>query len=91
MFKEAQTPLYKGRPTSQLATIILLMTLCTTHGVNNTFVDELFSLLKLYLFPKGNTMPKSLYQAKRVIQHLGLSFNSIHACYNSCVLFIGEL
>jgi hypothetical protein len=37
--------------------------------VSNTFADELFALLKIDLFPKANTLPKSMYHAKRLIQH----------------------
>jgi hypothetical protein len=72
MFREVQTPLYEGYPTSCLATILLLLNLCRTHGVNNMFVDELFSLLRLDLFLKDNT-PKSLYEAKTIVKWLGLS------------------
>jgi hypothetical protein len=28
---------------------------------------------------KDNTLPKSMYQAKKVVWWLGLSYNSIHA------------
>jgi hypothetical protein len=90
MFREVQTPLYEGYPTSRLATILLFLNLCKTHGVNNMFVDEFFSLLRLDLFLRDNT-PKSLYEAKTIVKWLGLSYNSIHACYNGCVLFRGEL
>lgn len=63
----------------------------TTHGVNNTFVDEFFALLKIDFFLKVNTLPKSMYHAKRLIQRLGLSYKAIQTCYNGCVLFKGEL
>jgi hypothetical protein len=55
------------------------------------FVDELFSLLRLDLFPRDNTFPKSLYEARTIVKLLELNYNSIHACYNGCVLFKGEL
>lgn len=61
MYKEAQTPLYEGCFNSQLPSILLLLSLVSTHGVSNTFVDELFTLLWVDLFPKDNTFPKSLY------------------------------
>ncbi len=60
MFKKTQTPLYEGCPTSHFASILLLLNLCNTHGINNIFVDEFFSLLRLDLFPRDNTLPKSL-------------------------------
>jgi hypothetical protein len=44
MWKEAQIPLYEGCPINCLATILLLLNVCTTHGVSNAFVDEFFSL-----------------------------------------------
>jgi hypothetical protein len=55
------------------------------------FVDELFSLLKFNLSLKVNTLPKSLYEVRIVVKRLGLSYNSIHACYNRCFLFRGEM
>jgi hypothetical protein len=67
MFKEAQRPLYEGCPTNHLTAILLLFNLVTTCGVSNTFVDELFTLLRVDLFPKDNTLPRSLYFAKRVV------------------------
>jgi hypothetical protein len=54
-------------------------------------VDKLFSLLRLDLFLRDNTFPKSLYEAKTIVKRLRLSYSSIHACYNGCVLFSGEL
>jgi hypothetical protein len=59
MFKELKTIFYEGCPTSHLATILLLLNVCNTHGISNMFVDELFSLLRLDLFPRENTFPKS--------------------------------
>jgi hypothetical protein len=67
MWKEAQIAFYEGCPINRLVTIPLLLNVCTMHGVSNAFVDELFSLLKLDLFPKDNTMPKFLYQAKSLV------------------------
>jgi hypothetical protein len=68
MFHEAHTPLYVGCPTSRPATILLLLNLIITHGVGNTFVSELLTLLKCDLFLKDNTLPKSMYQAKKVVR-----------------------
>jgi predicted Zn-ribbon and HTH transcriptional regulator len=67
------------------------MNLVTTCGVSNAFIDALFTLLKVDLFPKDNNLPKSLYHAKKAVKRLGLSYNNIHACYNGCVQFKREL
>jgi hypothetical protein len=67
MFQEACIPLYEGCLVSCLIVVLLSLNLMTTHGVNNTFADEFFALIKIDLFPKVNTLPKSMYHAKRLI------------------------
>jgi hypothetical protein len=42
---KASTLLYEGSSISMLSTLLLLLSLRTIHGVNNSFMDELFSLL----------------------------------------------
>ncbi len=68
MFQEVQTLLYKRCPTSRLIAILLLMNLVSIYGVSNVFVAELFTLLKVDLFPKDNNLPKSLYHVKRAVK-----------------------
>jgi hypothetical protein len=46
MFTKTLTPLYEGSSTSMLSTTLLLLNLRTIHGVSNSFMDELFSLLQ---------------------------------------------
>jgi hypothetical protein len=53
--KEACQPLYPCAHSTKLADTMLLMNICTIHGVNNKFVDELFCTStyfhqKLFLF-----------------------------------------
>jgi len=48
-------------------------------------MDELFSLLRKKLLPKGNKMPTTTYEALKLIKELGLSYDSIHTCTNGCV------
>jgi hypothetical protein len=70
-----------------LVTISLLANLKTMHGVSSVFMNELFSLLWKELLPKGNKMRTTLYEAFKLIKALSLSYDSIHACPNGCVLF----
>lgn len=46
--------LYQGTHSTKLVTTMLLMNICTIHGVSNKCVDELLSLLHKYILPKGN-------------------------------------
>jgi hypothetical protein len=72
-FKATHNPSYQGCPTSHLQTILLFFNLTNMHGVSNTLVEELLSLLGLDLFPKDNTIPKSLYEAKTILKKLKLN------------------
>ena len=69
----------------------MLLNLCSVHGVSNNFVDELFGLLKNELLPKVNTLPKTRYEATKIMKKLGLAYDAIHACEAGCVLFRKEL
>ena len=87
---DSMQELYTGCRSSKLAATILLMNLCTIHGVSNHCANELFSLLQTHLLPQQNTLPKTYYAAKSLTAKLGLTYNSIHACERGCMLFRGE-
>ena len=89
--EEAIQELYDGARSSVLAATILIMTLCTIHGVNNKFADQIFALFRLHLLPGENRLPKNYHAAKSLIRKLGLNYNTIHACVGGCVLFRGPL
>jgi hypothetical protein len=42
------------------------------------------------LLPKPNVLPRSTYQAKKIVCLLGLEVEKIHACRNDCMLFHNE-
>jgi hypothetical protein len=84
---KSKVPLYDGSELSRLTRALMLLNTCATHWVINGFVDELFSLLCNYNLPKPNKLPRSHYEAKRLVQNLGLRYSKIHACKNGCVLF----
>jgi hypothetical protein len=42
------------------------------------------------LLPKPNVLPRSTYQAKKIVCPLGLEVEKIHACQNDCMLFHNE-
>jgi hypothetical protein len=88
--EDAIRGLYRGAKSLKLAATILLLNLCSVHGVSNSFVDELFSILHGHILPEGNSLPQNQYVAKALTRQLGLAYNSIHACESGCVLFRGE-
>ena len=58
--KEAIQELYDGAKSSVLAATILIMTLCTIHGVSNKSANQVFALFCLHLFPNENRLLKML-------------------------------
>ena len=89
LLEEAIQELYDGSRSMMLEAMILVINLCTIHGINNKFVDELFIILYCYLLPKGNTLPRNHYVARTLNIKLGLAYNTIYACENYCILFRG--
>jgi hypothetical protein len=65
--EDAIQELYDGAKSSVLAATILIMILCTIHGVSNKFADQLFALFRLHLLPGENQLPKNYHAAKSMI------------------------
>ena len=42
------------------------------------------------MFPEGNELPSTAYEAKKMVCPLGLDVQKIHACPNDCILYRGE-
>ena len=87
----ATLPLYEGNTLSMLCATLLIVNCCKTHGVSNAFMNELFMLLSMSILPVGNCLPKTEYEASKILRRLGLAYNMIHACQNGCCLFRGDL
>ena len=87
----ATLPLYEGSTLSMLCATLLIVNCCKTHGVSNMFMNELLMLLSMSILPVGNSLPKTEYEATKILRRLGLAYNMIHACPNGCCLFKGAL
>lgn len=89
-FTEACAPLYEGCKTSQLSFVLTFLNTVHNHGVSNSAVDELLSLMTSQLMPTQHCLPKNLYACKKLINHLGLDYVKIDACEDGCILFRNE-
>lgn len=49
-----------------------------------------YRLLKNHILPAQNTMPSCRDDARKILQKLGVDYDTIHACPNDCVLFRKE-
>ena len=87
----ATLPLYEGSSLSMLCATLLIVNCCKTHGVSNMFLNELLMLLSMSILPVGNCLPKTEYEASKILRRLGLAYKMIHACPRGCCLFKGHL
>ncbi|XP_054821343.1 uncharacterized protein LOC129320126 [Prosopis cineraria] len=86
----AETPLYEGCIEFTLLSAVLeLYNLKETSGWSDTSFSSLLSLIKLML-SKNNKLPGRLYDAKKVLRIVSLSYKKMHACLNNCILFRNE-
>jgi uncharacterized protein with PIN domain len=59
----------------------------------NGWSDKSFtSLLQLLgdILPDNNELPNSIYKAKKLLCHLRMKVERIHACSNDCILYRKE-
>ena len=89
VLEESLRHLYDGARSSKLTATILLMNLCSVHGVTNQCANELFSILHSHLLPENNSLPRTYHATKSLTGKLGLTYNTIHACEHGCVIFRG--
>jgi len=66
-----------------------LVNLKARFGWSDKSFIELLALLKNML-PNNNILPKSHYEAKKILCPVGLEYEKIHACRNDCILYKNE-
>jgi hypothetical protein len=90
LYWEGTKPIYGGTNVSIISATIVLINMAVIHNVSNAYVDGLLKYLSTMLLPRENSLPKSHYEAKRLIRKLGLNYHVIHTCPQGCVLYRGE-
>ena len=91
LLEDMKTPLYLScneRYTKLSASLKLLQLKAAHHWTDKGF-RELLEVLG-DMFPKGNQIPRTTYEAKKIVCPMGLKFEKIHACKNDCILFRGD-
>jgi len=83
-------PLYQNSKASKLSSLIKLLHIKIMGRWSNESFTILLKILKEELLPDGANLPKSYYEAKKIIQDLGLSYKKIDACTNDCMLYWKE-
>ena len=90
LFNKANKELYPGcRKFSALTFLVKLMHVKGLNYWSDKSFDMLLQLL-IDTFPEGSNIPKTYYDAKKMLRELGLGYNSIYACKYDCALFWKE-
>ena len=90
LFNEVNKELYPGcRKFSALTFLVKLMHVKVLNCWSDKSFDMLLQLL-IDAFPEGSNIPKTYYDAKKMLRELGLGYNSIHACKYDCKLVWNE-
>lgn len=89
-FKDAHTRLYPGCETyTKLSFLVHLYHQKCLHGWTQESFTSLLGILSAALPPEAN-LPKTYYEAKKIIRAFGLDYVKIHACPKDCMLFRGD-
>ncbi|KAK9065094.1 hypothetical protein SSX86_016477 [Deinandra increscens subsp. villosa] len=89
LLEECDKPLYEGSTHNALSGLMIFQHLKGQFGWSDTSFDALLGALKTVL-PAKNTIPSSMYEAKKMLKGIGLEYEKFHACENDCVLFWNE-
>ena len=90
MFSDSKYVLYLGcTDYTLLMFVIEMLNVKVTTNLSNKGLDMILDLLSK-LLPKDNLVPRSTYEANKILHDLGLLYKHIHACKNDCSLFWKE-
>ncbi|CAN0918590.1 hypothetical protein LINGRAHAP2_LOCUS30957 [Linum grandiflorum] len=85
----ANLPLYPGsKKHTLLSFIVRLLQAKVIHGWSDNSLKNLLEILE-EVMPQGALLPKSYYEAQKIVDDLGFTYTTIDACPNSCMLFRG--
>jgi len=83
----AKTPLYNSCTSfTRLSIVLKLLNLKAGNGWSDKSFTELLSLLKDML-PQDNVLLGRMYETKKLLSSIMMSYENIHACPNDCILF----
>ena len=82
----AQKPLHGYTKVSQLDGIGCLMALKSQFNLSRDAFDSMLTIFGSML-PEHHILPKTMYQAQKILGALKMLYEQIHSCPNRCVLF----
>jgi hypothetical protein len=89
MFDTAQKPLHSQTKVSQLDVIGRVMAFKSQYSMSRESFDGLLTVIGSLLL-EDHVLPKSMYEAQKLLRALKMTYEQIHACPKGCVLFRKE-
>ena len=89
LLSDAQCDLFPGSKMYLLSAIVKLLHLKVLNKWSNQSFNMLLDLIKEVL-PEGDTLPSTLYGARKMLVDIGLGYEEIDVCKNDCSLFWRE-
>ncbi|XP_031111967.1 uncharacterized protein LOC116015939 [Ipomoea triloba] len=87
LLKDSKLPLWLGcSKYTRLSAVLKLFNLKAANGWSDKSFTALLEILKGML-PDDNELPKSTYDAKKILCPMGMGYKKIHVCPNDCILF----
>ena len=89
MLSAAQQPFHGHSKVSQLDAIARLMAVKSQLSLSRDAFDVMLIVVGS-LLPDGHILPKSMYEAQKLLRALKMPYEQIHACPKGCILFRKE-
>ena len=86
MMASAKRPLYPGAEISQLDAISQQLATKAKYGMPRSCFEETLRNAGNML-PKGHCLPKTMYEAKKIMKALCMDQEKIHCCPKGCICF----
>jgi len=88
---DSKKPLYPGCKNSLtlLSAVLTLVNVKARYGWSDKSFSSLLQVVHDMLLEE-NMLPKSYYQAKKILCRMGMEYQKIHVCPNDCILYIYE-
>ena len=85
---DSKKPLYPGCNNSLtlLSAVLSLVNVNARYGWSDKSFTSVLQVVH-DLLPEENTLPKSYYQANKILCPMGMVYQKFHACPNDCILY----
>jgi hypothetical protein len=82
----SEEKVHDGTALTILQAVTRLMTMKSKYNFSNLCYNNIIKLI-IDLIPVKHNMPKDLYEAKKIVDGLGMNYEKIDACEKNCMLF----